>query len=402
MAESTFDDIKSFVGFDADDASNVAALRPTVEPFFPVVVERFYAGIRAYPQTPTVFSGGAEHVRRQYEVLAEWLREVFGGVYDQAHCETTVRIGRSHFRHELPQHYMITGVEVIWQELERVVRACDVPDVDEKLRSLRKLLTLKLAVMLDTYKEWYGAQVREEEHTIVEERLTRAEHLAEIGQLAASLAHEIKNPLAGISGAIQIIRDGLGHDDAQHMIISEILAQIKRLDETVKDLLLYARPTPPQRTVFPLDQAVARVLKVLREEPSLQQVTVEFERGCDGAVVQADMRQIEQLIINLLINAAHASGDGGCIQLTIGQTDNSVTLVVKDNGKGMPPEVQKRAFEPFFTTKAKGTGLGLSICKRIAEVHDGDIRLESHIGRGTTVIVELPSIPRKNVQGSHA
>ena len=105
---------------------------------------------------------------------------------------------------------------------------------------------LDLAVMLESYQESYAEQVRRSERSAVEEKLTRAEHLAEIGQLAASLAHEIKNPLAGISGAIQVFRDTMPHNNPHRPILTEILGQINRLDATVKDLLLYARPLPPK------------------------------------------------------------------------------------------------------------------------------------------------------------
>ncbi|MHC4697277.1 MAG: ATP-binding protein [Planctomycetota bacterium] len=397
MADFVFEDLKRYIGFDERDASNVVALRPVVEPFFPAIIKRFCSEIRNDQGALAVLTGGEGQIERLMGTLRTWLDELFCGTYDEAYAERRARIGMMHVLAGLPQHYMLTGLEVIWQELGGVVRKENVPEAAARLPSLHKLLMLELAVMLDAYKDWYAAKVREEEHSIVEERLTRAEHLAEIGQLAASLAHEIKNPLAGISGAIQIMRDGMGDDDARRPIISEIIGQIKRLDETVKDLLLYARPTPPKLSTFTLDQAIERVLKILREEPALQHVQVEMGEVSNGATVQADMRQIEQLILNLLINAAHASDYGGRIHLAIAGNVGFVRLIVSDNGRGMPPETQRRAFEPFFTTKAKGTGLGLSICRRIAEVHGGSIRLESAIGQGTIVIVELP---RRETEGT--
>ena len=248
-----------------------------------------------------------------------------------------------------------------------------------------------MGVKVQSYKETYADRIRRSERSAVEEKLTRAEHLAEIGQLAASLAHEIKNPLAGISGAIQIIRDAMPADDPHQPIVTEILGQIRRLDATVKDLLQYARPTPPRLTEFSLDRKIARILQVLGEEPSLRQIRVECEVVPLGVSVYADDAQIEQLIFNLLLNAAHASEDGGVIRLAVMERNDRVQLVVTDSGRGMTPEVQDRAFEPFFTTKAKGTGLGLSICRRIAEAHGGTIELQTELGQGTTVKVNLPS-----------
>lgn len=401
MASFVFEELAGYIGFDGEDASNVATLRPIVEPFYVPIIERFYAEISSDEQAAAIITGGEGQIARLMEHLREWLDGLFCGIYDTAYAERRARVGRRHVLAGLGQHYMVVGMEIIWQELEQVVRNANGSEVSAKLRSLHKLLTLELAIMLDAYKERYADQIRREEHSLVEERLTRAEHLAEIGQLAASLAHEIKNPLAGISGAIQIMRDGMQEDDARRPIISEIIGQIKRLDETVKDLLLYARPTPPKRTTFTLDQVVGRVLKTLHEEPALQRVRVEIAEVCGNATIQADIRQIEQLVMNLLINAAHAVDYGGRIQLAIKGNTDYIRLAVRDNGKGMPPETRKRAFEPFFTTKAKGTGLGLSICRRIAEVHGGSIHLESTVGQGTLVVVELPRQGPRETQGQH-
>ena len=164
--------------------------------------------------------------------------------------------------------------------------------------------------MLESYKDSYSEQIRELERGAMEAKLMRAEHLAEIGQLAASLAHEIKNPLAGISGAIQIIGESLSGDSPYRSVVRDILRQISRLDATVKDLLLYARPSLPQPRVCELAKLIPRVLTLLREEPAIQRVNVEFEGASAGATVYADEGQIEQLLMNLIINAAHATTEG--------------------------------------------------------------------------------------------
>ena len=335
-------------------------------------------------------------IQRQGREFSSWLNAVFEGRFDQARSDLLLRVGAAHVRARVPQHFIVTAIEVVWRELDRVIRRADPPGVTEKLASLHKLLMLELAIMLESYKEAHSELVRKSERTAVAEKLTRAEHLGRIGQLAASLAHEIKNPLAGISGAIQIIRDAMSPDDPHQPIVTEILGQIKRLDATVKDLLMYARPTPRQAAEFPLGEVVTRALKVLREEPALQRVRVEYMPVPDHATVLADDRQLEQLIINLLINAAHASDDGGVINVAVTPDTDRISLTVEDTGRGMTPEVRDQAFEPFFTTKAKGTGLGLSICRRIVEAHGGSIELESAVDVGTVVTVILPRASNPN------
>lgn len=382
--------MRRFIGFDENDAANVRSLSCYAKPAIPTVVDRFYRELLRDDGARTVLTGGEEQVQRLRVALSQWLAELFDSPYDESYYAKRRRIGAAHVRVGLPQHYMFAGMELIWQELERRIHFADPPNAREKVLSLHKLLMFDLAVMLESYKESYSEQIREVERMSIEERLTRAEHLAMIGQLAASLAHEIKNPLAGISGAIQIIRDEFPDDDPHQPILTEVLGQIGRLDATVKDLLKYARPTPPQAAKVAIDSLVKRVLTVLHEEPALQSIRMKYQKAPPDTFIYADDRQIEQLLINLLINAAHASDDGGVVLLSIVPNAGDIRLIVKDQGKGMTPEVRDKAFEAFFTTKARGTGLGLPICRRIAEAHGGDIRIASDLGKGTTVTVTLP------------
>ena len=286
---------------------------------------------------------------------------------------------------------MLAGVEFLRQELVRVVRRNNLPQPEAKLASLHKLLALDSGLMLESYKEAYSARVRETERNLVQDKLTRAEHLAEIGSLAASIAHEVKNPLAGISGAIQVIRKGLEPDDPRRPIIAEVLGQIDRLDSAVKDLLLYARPNPPRIRQCDLDAIINRMLKLLGTEPDLQPVRVDYQSDRDLPPLPADEAQIEQVLMNLLLNAAQASREGDTISINVAANDSFLRLVLRDNGRGMDEIVRRRMFEPFFTTKARGTGLGLSICRKIVEAHHGRIDIETELGEGTTVTVDLPT-----------
>ncbi len=390
MDESIFDEMPTAIGFDQADADRVRSLAPVITPLITEIADHFYDWLLQKEDARAVFKGGKPQVERQRGLLREWLHELFDCRAEPTNGERRGKIGAAHAAAGLPQHYIFAGMELIWQELERRVRAARVAGPAKKLESLHKLLMVELAAMLERYKQSYAEQVRRFERTAVEEKLTRAEHLAEIGQLAASLAHEIKNPLAGISGAIQIIRDAMKPDDPHQPIVSEILGQIGRLDATVKDLLQYARPTPPKATKVTLDNVVTRVLTLLRKEPTLQRVRVKYDKRDRHAAVYADDAQIEQLLFNLILNAAHASENGGVIYLGVTQNADHAQLHVRDEGRGMSPEVIERAFEPFFTTKARGTGLGLSICRRIVEVHGGDIHLDSKLGEGTRVVVTLP------------
>lgn len=310
MSQSAFDEIRLSIGFSEQDAANVRFLAYYTAPGIPEIAHRLREQLLKDEEARALFARGERDVSRLDGLLSTWLRELFEVRYDEAYWDRRRRIGDANARIGLPQHHVFAAMELTWEDLERRIHGLGIPDARDKLRSLHKLLMLELAVMLESYTESYSEQVRRTERRAVEEKLTRAEHLAEIGQLAASLAHEIKNPLAGISGAIQIIRGAMTPNDAHHSVLSEILGQINRLDATVKDLLQYARPTPPKATEVTLDKVVERVLTVLREEPALQRVKIQCNPVRTDTVVNADDAQIEQLLINLILNAAHASADG--------------------------------------------------------------------------------------------
>lgn len=400
MAGDRFAELKAFVAFGPEDEENLRALADPARPLISTVVEAFYETILGDPEARAVLRGGDEQQERLRQTLTQWLESLFAGRYDAAYHEARLRIGVAHVRIGLPQRYMPLAMEVVRRTLVQGLRAQALDRLDEKLRSLEKLLMLDLTVMLESYKQSHSEKIRELERTAVAAKLSRVEHLAEIGQLAASLAHEIKNPLAGISGAIQVIGDSLESESPYRSVVREILGQISRMDATVKDLLLYARPSPPQARVCVVGQLVPRVLTLLHEEPALRKVDVTFAGSDPDLTLYADEGQMEQLLINLIINAAHATAEGGSIQVeAVGRCDRTL-LIVRDRGMGMPVDVRERALDPFFTTKAKGTGLGLAICRRIAHSNGGNISLESQPGKGTTVTVELPRNATSNLMGN--
>jgi len=390
MPEQLLSDMKRHIGFTEEDEAVLQSLAKDVAPHLPRVVERFYGAMRDDPKLLALFDGGELQMARHKLALQEWLGDLFAGSDGETLGRARLQDDRSQVLAKLPQHYMIVAVEVARPELELILQGLIPGDANPAREALRKRMMLDLGITLEGYRQSYAQSIRESERSAVEEKLTRAEHLAEIGQLAASLAHEIKNPLAGISGAIQIIGEEMGPDAPRQPIVAEILGQIRRLDAAVKDLLIYARPAPTRPTTVNLRNVTLRVLTVLREEPELLRVRVD----CDGLIGDCeacgDESQIEQLLMNLVINAAQASRDGDTVRISTRRSEEEVELEVKDDGEGMSPEIHKRAFEPFYTTKAKGTGLGLSICRKIVEAHHGVIEIVSRLGEGTTVTVRLP------------
>ncbi len=392
MGDSLFEEMQRRVGFCALDAANIRSLAGYVLPHKEQVGDAFYEWLFADPMAVRIFTGGAEQRARQRRIFVKWYEELFGGVYDEAYFRSRVSIGHTHVRVGLPQHYMFIAMEFVWQETTNILLAAPLHDAERhvKMASLHKLLALELCMMLESYRDSYTSKIREEERSVAEEKLTRSEHLATIGQLAASLAHEIKNPLAGISGAIQVIRDGMHPDDPHRGVIHEILGQIDRLDAAVKDLLVYSRPRPPKLSPCDLSNVVVRMVKLMRDAHVFQRIPIECHQPPVLPHIAADTGHLEQLIMNLLMNAAQACREGQGIRVELGSDDHCVRLRIIDSGSGMDEMIAARAFEPFFTTKAKGTGLGLPICRKIVDAHGGTITLQSKPDVGTQVTVEFP------------
>lgn len=390
-AREVFDELREYVGFTDVDAAHLQRLAPLVEPYLPDVSRAFYEALLNHPGARAVLTEGAQQAQRLRGKLEDWLRSIFSGPYDAGYVQQRYQIGRVHVAIKLPQHYMFAAMEVIRQELKKAVASECAEACEAAQESLNKILALDLAVILESYQGNYAENVRQRERSVVQERLTQAEHLAQIGQLAASLAHEIKNPLAGISGAIQVIRDTLPTDAPHRPILGEVLRQINRLDQTVKDLLVYARPMPPRFNRCHLDRLIERVMTLLAREPEMQRVR--FEHEIDPRplpTIEADGNQIEQLAMNLILNAAHASPDDSLVSVRTKPNPKGVLLEIEDRGQGMDQETARHALDPFFTTKSKGTGLGLPICRRIAESHGGTLTIHTETNHGTTVSVQLP------------
>jgi signal transduction histidine kinase len=228
-----------------------------------------------------------------------------------------------------------------------------------------------------------------------QEQLLRSDRLATVGELAAGLAHEIRNPLAGISGALHVIGSQLPPGDARAPLLADVQAQIARMNRTLTDLLQHARPVPPQRIAVEINGLLAQSLQFLPRGD------IQIVSRLDGSVpeVYVDPSLLHQAFLNILVNARQAMPQGG--RLTVetrvapGRT-LEVEVRFSDTGGGIAAEHLSRIFQPFFTTKAQGTGLGLAIAARVVEQHGGRITVESLVGRGTTFTIVLPATPPTN------
>lgn len=226
------------------------------------------------------------------------------------------------------------------------------------------------------------------ERKAAEQRLVEQGALVRLGQMAAVVAHEVKNPLAGIAGAIQIIGGRLPEGSPDRQIVREILARIAALDDSVKDLLLFARPRMPQRVPMPLRAALQATVALLQRDPQAGGMAIHLPEG--EATVLGDPEQLRPVFLNVLLNAAQAQHGTGEVSIGLARHDGLVLLSFADRGPGIPAEVREHIFEPFFTTKHRGTGLGLAIARRVLELHGGRIAARFPDGGGTVIEIALP------------
>lgn len=227
----------------------------------------------------------------------------------------------------------------------------------------------------------------------IEERLARQAALARVGQMAAVVAHEVRNPLAGIKGAIQVLMSRRSPADAELPVMRDVVSRVDALGDLINDLMVFARPRPPRPTTFELRPLLLEATSVLRRDPAGTSLEVAIE-GPD-VTLTADEELIRATVLNLLLNAAQAMGGQGRVAIAIAPRDQKCTLEVRDSGPGIPPDIRERVFEPFFTTKARGGGLGLPIARRTAELHGGTLTLSCPDGGGTvfTLTVPLRALP---------
>ena len=222
-----------------------------------------------------------------------------------------------------------------------------------------------------------------------EAKLREQEALARLGQMAAVVAHEVKNPIAGIRGALQVIGSRMAAESRDRPVIGDIIARLDALNRIVQDLLVFARPRQLRSEPVDLKLLVLGTVDLLRRDPAL--AAVEVEISGDGAVVSADPEQLQLVFTNVLMNAAQAMPGGGRIGVAIDRANGEWTVAIADRGPGIPPEVQEKIFEPFFTTKHRGTGLGLPIARRVVEAHGGRIEIATPEGGGTIVSISIPA-----------
>ncbi|MDA8429901.1 MAG: ATP-binding protein [Geobacteraceae bacterium] len=227
---------------------------------------------------------------------------------------------------------------------------------------------------------------REEQHRL---EMARRESLAQLGEMGAMLAHEIRNPLAGIKGYAQVISKK-PQDERNGGFAQRIVAETLRLETLVNELLSYAKSDREAMATLNLTEIVWHAAALIRQEAEQLQINIICE--CQESIpIDGNRDRLTQVLLNVVKNALQAVPAGGTVRITAGADMRHAHVTVSDNGHGISPEDLSRIFEPFFTTKARGTGLGLALCRKIVEEHEGTITVRSVVGEGTAVAITIPS-----------
>jgi signal transduction histidine kinase len=392
MGLTFFESIKQYVGFTDESSAALRAFHPIAEPFFGSIIDDFYDAIEAHPSASAAITGGKAQIERLKRTLVRWVDTMLFGPHDEAYYEMRARIGRVHVRIGLPQAFMLTAMDRIRVRLSDIAGEClkdgDLPGTQRIATALHQILDLELTIMLETYRE----------DLVIKNR--NAERLATIGQFAASIGHELRNPLGVMESSIFLLRQHLGPDAAGAPQVAKHLnrigGEITRANKTIHDLLDLARNRPPHRR-----RADVRMLVESAAQAALlpSPVTVEIATP-PGLAADVDPDQFQQVLTNLLTNAAQAMNGSGRIWIEGAPLpDGGSSLRVRDDGPGVQIEARYRIFEALFTTKAKGSGLGLALCRRIIEAHGGTIDLEPTL-RGASFILNLPAPTEPAAPGS--
>ena len=233
-------------------------------------------------------------------------------------------------------------------------------------------------------------EIRRDLETCHLDTVKKMEKMASLGELAAAVAHEIKNPLAGISGAIQVFAEDIPPNDTRREIIKEILREIDRLDQSIRNLLTFARPAALRLVKTDIIPVLERALRLISKQAEVQGVEIRMPAANSLVPVEVDPEQMQQVFLNIMLNALHSMPGGGILSIDANADDYGVRVSLTDTGMGISPDAYDNIFKPFFTTKHSGTGLGLAISKGIVERHGGSIEVDNRPGLGCTFRVIIP------------
>jgi signal transduction histidine kinase len=385
---TAFRTIVAYVELTPEDEARLAAFAPRVRKYHGEIVDHFYDKVMSCPETTAVITGGQPQVDRLRRTMAEWLESGLSGPHDEAFHRMRRRTGEVHVRIGLPQHLMVAAMSVIRIDLRRVVER-EHPEQSEDrsalMESIDRWLDVELAIMIEAYR------------AASEERFRRKARLAIVGQLAATIAHDLRNPMSVLDSSLHILRRHATSDARTSRHVDRMSHQLRQCHTIISDLLEVARESTPRSDFIDVAELASEVLAAVSAPNGVHiEVDVEPELRALG-----DRGLLRQALVNLVVNAQIALGEhgGGVVRLVARCEGEELVLEVLDDGPGFPPEVLPEVFEPLVTTRPKGTGLGLALVESVARRHGGKAIAENREEGGARVSIRLPRSGPPNADG---
>ncbi len=417
MASSDLRQRLAFLSIRDDDLRRLSGLGPMLEKHADSFVAAFYRHLLSFDPTRKLL-GDPDVKERLLAKQRAYLLSLAVSEIDDSYAEERRRIGATHLRIGLEPRWYLGTYALYFRLLAPLVREAHRhnPAAGEAvLDSLHKILMLDVQLALEAYIERRQDQLefvnrelsrvsrelelsletRSHELRETTHRAQAAEELASVATIVAGLAHEIGTPMGVIQGHAELLESSVTDEKGQWRVRT-IREQIDRISNIIQTLLNIARPQQRERGPVDLRGLIERSLTFLGEKLRDHGIALESELA-EGSWVIGDDEKLQQLFLNLFLNAADAMPSGGSLRVTLTSTkEGGCQVRIADTGLGMPPEVRQRVFEPFFTTKetGQGIGLGLTVARRIVLDHGGTIRVESEVERGTEFRIVLPAVPR--------
>lgn len=350
-----------------DDLAMVGEIRAQMEAGIADLSRQIAAGLASLPHVEAVFSGG----------LRTWLDELLGGSYEASYRSRRARQVRRLVRLGVEQASVFAAMSQVREQLHRALSISGFRNGDGQAGHtvLDRLCDFELSIMLETYREAHVRKVRD------------AERLATIGQVAASIGHDLRNPLAVMQTSLQLLERRIESTPRARRHVTRISNQISLCTMIISDLLELARDRPPELRPTLIGELVSEAAGAV---PRTERVRLVLSLPGDIPEIAVDAGQVRQLVVNLVLNAVQAVGPEGQVEVRVWTTASELGIEVEDNGPGLPEEVAQRLFEPMFTTRSGGTGLGLVVCRRVVENHAGTIAAGNRENGGAIFTVKLP------------
>jgi len=373
-----YQELQRYVGWAPEDAARVRSVAELLEGHLVPLIDEFYEEIERHPDARKVITGGDKQIERLKGTLRGWLRELLFGPYDQDYVFRRWKVGWRHVEIGLDQVYTNVALSRLRRGLLRALQKTWQGDPAEAMairQSLNTLLDLDLAIIEDAYQAEHLA------------RQQRSERLAAIGQVAGGIAHELRNPLNVVKTSVYYLlnaRNPSSGKSAEHL--QRIERHIGVADGVITALSNFAKMPLPNMRPFAVESCVREALE-LNPVPDSIEATLDWPPSLPEGL--GDVDQIRIVFGNLVRNAREAMPHGGRLFIRGRPADDCVEVEIADTGVGISPENLSRITEPLYSTKTRGLGLGLAIARAILEKNNGNLRITSDVGRGTTCTVKL-------------